>query len=353
LEGHEVYFLVNTYGYTEDHSLVVPTILGESFFSELVGKFFRNRAVNRQWYFPRFVDLWIYLYSLRPNVTIIRVHGRVFNLAASIFLSLLGSRLVFYEQVGPLRLQTLHNGTLLGIFRRLIFFARLYSFNAVWITPIPSRLDCPGQLPQRCFFLPFAVHVSPIRQANDVEKPTMLLTIGKYQERKNHAMLLHVLSKLSLDLKIQCTMVGEVVTPEQRCQRAKIELLVRQHDLDDTVVFLDNVPHADIAAVYKTHDIFVLPATREPASISVLEALGAGLPVVCSETCGTSSYVRYGVTGFTFTDGCHDSLYIALRNILLDENLWRRMSAQARIDAMEFFSGAAYYEKLKEIIQLK
>ena len=147
-------------------------------------------------------------------------------------------------------------------------------------------------------------------------------------------------------------MVGEVVTIEQRVLRNQIERLVNFLGLEKMVTFLDNVPHSQINNVYESHDIFVLSATNEPASISVLEALGNGLPVVCSETCGTSAYVRYGITGLTFKDGCHQSLYNSLKYLTIDGSIRELMSRQAYADSKEYFSGDAYYKALMKIIQI-
>ena len=42
---------------------------------------------------------------------------------------------------------------------------------------------------------------------------------------------------------------------------------------------------------YRNHHLFLLPAANEPASISLLEAIGYSMPVICSDTCGTQFYV--------------------------------------------------------------
>ena len=60
--------------------------------------------------------------------------------------------------------------------------------------------------------------------------------------------------------------------------------------------------------IYKMGDIFVLPATNEPGSISVLEAMSYGLPVVVSNNCGTRCYVKRNFSGRFFLDNNLKSL---------------------------------------------
>jgi glycosyltransferase involved in cell wall biosynthesis len=350
--GHEVYFLVNTRGNIENYSIIEPIILPESFFSKIIGILSGHHGVNKKWYFPKATRLFFYLVKLKPEVVIIRCHGLIFNYMSALCVLLLRGKVIFYDQLSPSMLKVLHTGSFNSFLRWLNFYIRLYIFNAIWVTPIPTGLGNPGTLPKRCYFLPFAVHVPFWYKVMPYTKIPRILNISKYQERKNHQLLLEVLSKIKKEYKFECTLVGEVATSQQRAIKHHIERHVAFLGLENIVTFLDNVPHSEIQSVYESHDLFVLPATNEPASISVLEALGHGLPVVCSETCGTSAYVRHGVTGLKFKDNCHESLYNSLSFLLSNSFKRHIMSQQAHADAKKYFSGDSYYDSLKEIIQI-
>ena len=43
--------------------------------------------------------------------------------------------------------------------------------------------------------------------------------------------------------------------------------------------------------IYSQSNLFVLPASSEPASYAIIEALAHGMPVICSSSCGTKWYV--------------------------------------------------------------
>ena len=69
-----------------------------------------------------------------------------------------------------------------------------------------------------------------------------------------------------------------------------------------------NIPHTRMQDYYQDHDLFVLPATAEPASISVLESVGLGTPSICSDTNGTKFYLLENNFGLTFKDNNEDDL---------------------------------------------
>ena len=64
-----------------------------------------------------------------------------------------------------------------------------------------------------------------------------------------------------------------------------------------------------MASYYQNSDLFILPATEEPASISVLESIGMGTPAICSDTNGTRFYLTENKFGLTFVDNDIESLY--------------------------------------------
>lgn len=106
---------------------------------------------------------------------------------------------------------------------------------------------------------------------------------------------------------------------------------------------------ADTAPVYRDLDIFVLPSVSEGTSISVLEAMASGTPVVATAVGGTPWLLGGGACGTLVPSEDARALAEAIRSLLADPIGRSRMAQAARERVLEEFGHAAMvraYEKL-------
>ena len=61
--------------------------------------------------------------------------------------------------------------------------------------------------------------------------------------------------------------------------------LVRRYGLEDRVTFVGNLQGEAVAREYLNSAVYVLPSVNEPFPMTVLEALGLGVPTVVTDTC--------------------------------------------------------------------
>jgi glycosyltransferase involved in cell wall biosynthesis len=81
---------------------------------------------------------------------------------------------------------------------------------------------------------------------------------------------------------------------------------------------------------YRKSDIFVLPSRYDGWGVVVNQALGAGLPVVCSDAVGSAEdLVEPGKNGFIFKSGEVDELEIVLTSLLTDDALIKGFSQES------------------------
>jgi len=97
---------------------------------------------------------------------------------------------------------------------------------------------------------------------------------------------------------------------------------------------------SELQALHGTCDIFVLPSWFEGMPLSALEAAAAGLPLVLSATCGNIDIVRPASPeddgGLLVIPGDIEGLSAALRRLVRDPDLRRRLGGRAQRRAREF-----------------
>jgi glycosyltransferase involved in cell wall biosynthesis len=96
----------------------------------------------------------------------------------------------------------------------------------------------------------------------------------------------------------------------------------------------------DMPRAYAEADVFCLPSWWEAMPLSVLEAMAAGLPVVATDV-GDVSRLVTPACGRVVPAQSPELLADALRPLLEDESLRRRMGRSARRRARSTFSSSA------------
>ncbi|MCU7906632.1 MAG: glycosyltransferase family 4 protein [Candidatus Thiodiazotropha sp. (ex Epidulcina cf. delphinae)] len=94
----------------------------------------------------------------------------------------------------------------------------------------------------------------------------------------------------------------------------------------------------DLPAILPCLDLLVHPALMEGLGIALLQAASAGLPIVAVDAGGMPEVVEDGVNGRLIPAGNAEALGDALRQLLADEPLRRRMGASGREKMRRHFS---------------
>lgn len=100
---------------------------------------------------------------------------------------------------------------------------------------------------------------------------------------------------------------------------------------------LGNVPHDRLPDYFASADVFISPATgQESFGMVLVEAMAAGVPVVCTDIPGYREVVRPDAEGLLVPPGNAIALAVAVRRILLDPKLAERYVAAGRSRAARF-----------------
>lgn len=145
-----------------------------------------------------------------------------------------------------------------------------------------------------------------IRTDLGVERP-LFLSVGHLIPRKGHDLVIRALQKIP-DAHLMIAGEG----PE----RATLESLVRDLQLQNRVSFMGSVPHDRLRDFYTAADALVLASSREGWANVLLEAMACGTPVVATDVWGTSEVVHHSVAGRLVKERTPDALAHAMHDML-------------------------------------
>ncbi len=346
-QGHDVHFHVRKKGYTEDYSLIEPILFPESWFTFILRRFFGDGGANKKRYMPSPIFYWKALKQLNPDIVLIRKHGLAFTYLAAFYAKFLGCKIIFNGQINSLYFEKFKRKSILGKLRKLLFYFPLLVFKSSFITPLLDKRHSPHSLPHRIHFLPFVVKIEKKNYYHNSK--IRFLTIGKFTPRKNHLLLVNTANKLSHEYNFSISIIGEVSSEEHKNELESIKFRIASLGLNNTIFIRNNVKYRDMDEFYRNHDVFLLPARNEPAAISPLEAMGFGLPVICTDSCGTKTYIKDGINGFIIETDNEDFLMEKMEYFLKDISRVKIMSKKTHKYAKDLFSERNFY-KMFEII---
>lgn len=127
----------------------------------------------------------------------------------------------------------------------------------------------------------------PPKEANK----TVLLSLGRLAKEKNTTELVDSMKNLPDAVLL---IVGD--GPE----RAVLEQQAQSLGVADRVIFVGAVPPAEVPRYYALGDVFVSASTSEAQGLTYIEAMAAGLPLLCHADPCLDALVREGETGWAY-----------------------------------------------------
>ena len=102
----------------------------------------------------------------------------------------------------------------------------------------------------------------------------------------------------------------------------------------------------DALKLYRGADVFVFPSFREGLSVSMMEAMASGLPIICSRIRGNVDLVLNEITKFNPFDA--DELLTRLQS-LADKQSIRKQLSEENLENVKIFSLENILKEMKKI----
>ena len=175
------------------------------------------------------------------------------------------------------------------------------------------------------------------------DKPMVLYT-GRLDAEKDMETWLRAGAVLLKSANAQLVVGGE------GADKPRLQGIARRLGLDGSVTFPGYLPVDQLPSLYQAADVYFITSAVELQSITTLEALATGLPVVAADAAALPELVAPGTNGFLAKPGDVGSFGAALIRIVHSVETAERMGAAGRriAERHSLLQVAACHEQLLE-----
>lgn len=170
-----------------------------------------------------------------------------------------------------------------------------------------------------------------------------ILYHGRIDRRKGALDFLEALARVPSGWTATISGIGPDLEPAQA--------LAASLGLADRVRFTGYADYDSVPDIYRAHDLFASPTYAEGYSNTILEAMASGLPVLSCASVGVVDCLSDGENGLLVDAGDVSALAAALRRLLDDVPLRRRLADTALAECRRTYSWTAVGARIMRIYE--
>jgi glycogen synthase len=231
------------------------------------------------------------------------------------------------------------------LFRHLTLQARPLPVTTTISCKVAENLARQGvRLPEnRVIYQGIPVEQFPLKEhPGRLNDPVRILYVGQLHPYKGVHRILEAVAVL--EQSVQVSIVGE--GPED--YKARLRELAEGLE----VTFYGKVPHLELPALYRDHDIFVFPSIwEEPFGLTHLEAMASGLPVISTVNGGQGEFLAHGENCLAIQPDDADSIRSALEQFFQEPELAHLIAGNGRRIVEERFTTHRYIDELEQFLE--
>ena len=148
-----------------------------------------------------------------------------------------------------------------------------------------------GAKPEDCFVSLLTVDIEKYLIQPEERTDNRILYVGSLIERKGVDLLLKALQQVEGEFTLALAGTG--------AEQERLQQLAKELKIEENVEFLGYLSQDKLKKEYARSSIFVLPTREDCFALVILEAMCAGLPVICSQYAdGAYDLIKEGKNGF-------------------------------------------------------
>jgi len=157
-----------------------------------------------------------------------------------------------------------------------------------------------------------------------------ILHIGRFTEVKNHQLLVSAFEKF-----VKARANSKLILIGDGELRSSIESMVKEKGISEKVEFLGI--QSNVYSFLNESDMFILTSKYEGIPLTLVEAMGTGLPVISTKVGGVPDMIEDGVSGL-LVDVDENSIVKALENVYDNKDLREKIGLGALKASVDFSS---------------
>lgn len=174
----------------------------------------------------------------------------------------------------------------------------------------------------------------------------LIATIGTLEARKGFLYVAQAVSKLRrAGENVHLLSIG----PQEESYTKTIRSFIDDNSMSEHIKLLGR--RGDIPEILRAIDCACLPSLREVMPISLLEAMGAGVPALATTVGGVPDCVRSGIDGMLVPPKNSDALMRVIKNWIDEPETVQRMGVQAENSMRDRFAPAVLVPRIVDIYQ--
>jgi glycosyltransferase involved in cell wall biosynthesis len=118
-------------------------------------------------------------------------------------------------------------------------------------------------------------------------------------------------------------------------QEEKIRKVVCESGVEDKIRFLGQIPQTELPEIYRGSDLYVSASHSDGSSVTLMEALACGKPVLVSDIPGNKEWVTGGQNGWLFRDNNIHQMATLMGSVQMELTLLDKMATNNRQLAVE------------------
>jgi colanic acid/amylovoran biosynthesis glycosyltransferase len=173
-----------------------------------------------------------------------------------------------------------------------------------------------------------------------------VISVARLSSVKAQQILIDAIAKLVREgRQVRLRLVGD--GPD----RKRLENYISDCNLSDNIILEGALNQNQLRILYQESDAFALPSFAEGLPIVLMEAMAMEIPCVATWIAGIPELIQDGVNGLLVAPSDVDQLSAAIRRLMDDPDLRRRLAVAGRRKVIETYSLSVNTKRLARVLE--